>query len=137
VQAWTRFQLPVLTGWASDTNQKRVSRPDRSQFTIWWWFVLAHTSCRVRLLVVVQVDLHEEGHNASRNQGGFTEACLQFRLSKAGRPLHAAEISEEPRINRLSPRSGAQKKPRAAVAKQGKTSSQGEKVARSQAIQRS
>jgi hypothetical protein len=77
------------------------------------------------LLVVVQVDLHEEGHDASRNQGGFTEACLQFRLSKAGRPLRAAEISEEPRIDRLLPKVQRAKKPRAAGAKQGKTSSQG------------
>jgi hypothetical protein len=61
------------------------------------------------LLVVVQVDLHEEGHNTSRNQGGFTEACLQFRLSKAGRPLRAAEISKAPRVDRLSPRSVVKK----------------------------
>jgi hypothetical protein len=27
------------------------------------WFVLAHASCRIELLVLVQVDLHEEGHD--------------------------------------------------------------------------
>jgi hypothetical protein len=39
--------------------------------------------------------------------------------------LRAAEISEEPRIDRLLPKVQRAKKPRAAGAKQGKTSSQG------------
>jgi hypothetical protein len=36
-QAGTRFQLPASNDWASDTNQNRVSQPDRLHCTICSW----------------------------------------------------------------------------------------------------
>lgn len=109
------------------------------------WFVLAPASCRIRLFVLVQVDLHEEGHNGSRDrcEVDFTEACLAISFVKSGaRFACARNFKGEPshsslRIDRWHQgKRMRKKKPRAAGAGRGKASSQGgENVARPTAIQ--
>jgi len=98
---------------------------------------------------VVQVDLHEEGHNASRDRRliDFTEACfaISFVKSAAGvtrllkfqdQPTRPARQEDGARSRRRM-KKAAQKNASRDGAERGKISSQGgEKVAQLTAIRR-
>ena len=63
VQAGTHFHLPPSTDWAGDTNQTRVNQPDRLHCAICSVVCSCARLLPNELLVLVQVDLHEEGHD--------------------------------------------------------------------------
>jgi hypothetical protein len=88
--------LPAATAWSGDASRNRVSQPDRPHCTIRLVDSLLRTPPADQLLVLVQVDLHEEGRDASRDQTKTDFTVWQFRLSKAGRTLCALEISRAP-----------------------------------------